>query len=156
MEESAISIFRKLPETKSQVNKYLELIRQPVLDGDVNSLDFISQVTALELLCKQIRADHLIKDVVLEEAEKYGEKSFERGNSKFQVAEVGVKYDYSNCNSTKLDELNEQIKYLSAKKKKEETFLRGIDPDDDVFSSEGVKLNPPVKTSMTQVKITLK
>ena len=155
MTESAISIFRKLPETKSQVSKYHKLIRQSVLDGEVDPLVFSAQVTALEKLFKDLKSDNLIKDVVLEEAEKYPTKSFQSGNAKFQVKESGVKYDYSVCGcSVYRDLLEEKIK-AENRLKDHESFLRSIPVGAEVYNSEGERVFPPAKSSTTIVAITL-
>jgi hypothetical protein len=154
--ESAISIFRKLPETKQQVSQYAKLIRQSVLDGEVEPLVFAAQVSALEQLFKQLRADDLIKDVILEEAEKYGEKTFEYGNAKFTIKESGVRYDYSVCQDLNYEELCEQENEIKEKKRERENFLRGLKPDMEVYGGDGRQLEVPLKTSSTAVAITLK
>jgi len=92
----------------------------------------------------------------LEEAEKYGTKSFEKGNAKFQVKEVGVTYDFNNCNDFEYETLCKSISELTEKKKQRELFLKSITPDIEIFGSDGIKLNPAVKKSTTQVVITLK
>ena len=153
--ESAISIFRKLPETKGQVSKYSRLIRESVLNGEIDPLIFISQVSALELLFKGLKSDSLIKDLVLVEAEKYG-KSFEKENAKFQVKEMGVTYDFSECSDAELDSLNQVIKDLTEKKKARENFLKAIQPDKEVYDENGIQLFAPVKKSTTGVAIILK
>jgi len=153
---NAISIFRQLPETKEQVKKYASLIRESVLNGEVDTLTFAEQVVALEQLFKTLKSDHLIKDAILEEAEKYNQKSFERENAKFQIKEVGVKYDFSGCNDFELETINDALAELTAKKKARELFLKSIVPGSEVYGEDGLQLNPPVKTSTTQVVITLK
>jgi hypothetical protein len=154
--ESAISIFKKLPETKEQVKDYHKLIRQSVLDGEVNSLDFAAQITALEQLFKALKQDPLIKDCVLEEAEKHGSKSFEKGNAKFQVKETGVRFDFTNCDDLEWFELDDKEKEIKAKKKNREAFLKAIEPEMEVYGSDGVQLKPAVKTSTTSVAVILK
>jgi len=156
MNESAISIFRKLPETKSQVKDYTKLIKESVLNGEVEPLMFAAQVSALEQLFKALKSDHLIKDVILEEAEKYGAKSFEQGNAKYQIKEVGVKYDFSGCNDFELIGINDALAELTAKKKARETFLKTISPEMEIYGSDGVQVFAPLKTSTTQVVIILK
>lgn len=154
--ESAISIFKKLPETKSQIKDYTRLIRESVLNGEVEPLRFAAQISALEQLFKALKSDHLIKDVVLEEAEKYNSKSFEKDFAKFQVKETGVRFDYTNCNDSEWFEIDAKIKELTANKKERETFLKGITTETEVYGSDGVQLNPVIKTSTTSVAVILK
>ena len=154
--ESAISIFNKLPETKSQIKDYTRLIKESVLNGEVDPLQFAAHVSALEQLFKALKADHLIKDVILEEAEKYGVKSFEKDNAKYTIKEVGVKYDFSNCNDSELDQINKDIAELTGEKKKRESLLKAIDPSKEFYDGDGIQLFAPTKTSSTQVTILLK
>ncbi len=153
--ESAISLFRKLPETKSEVSKYSSLIRESVLNGEVEPLTFYAQLSALEQLFKSLKSDHLVKDLVLEEAQKYGFKSFDKGNAKFQVKEVGVKYDFSECNDLQLDGINQKISELTELKKEREAFLKSIPGGEEVYDQEGNQLFAPVKKSTTQVVVIL-
>ena len=109
----------------------------------------------LEQLFKKLKSDELIKDLVLFEAEKYG-KLFEKGNAKFEIKEMGVTYDYSECNDAELDSLNQILKDITDKKKARENFLKAIEPDKEVYDENGVQLFAPVKKSTTQVAVILK
>lgn len=149
------TIFKKIPATKSQVNQTAFQIREAVLNGEVDPLDFIEQVTAMEHLFKLLKDDVLIKDVVLSEAEKYG-KSFTKGNSNFNIREVGVKYDYSNCNDFDYEKLKNEQSLINEKIKKREEFLKTIKTDMEVYGSDGVKLMPAIKTSSTSVVVILR
>jgi len=154
-EESAISIFRKLPETKDQVNKYFSLIKESVLNGEVDPLIFAAQISALEKLFTQLKSDHLIKYVILQEAEKYG-KNFDKGNANIRVQEVGVTYDFNGCNDFEWHGLDDAIKELTEKKKARETFLKSLTGEMEVFGSDGVQILPAGKKSTTSVVVTLK
>jgi hypothetical protein len=154
--ESAINIFKNLPETKEQVKDYTRLIKESVLNGEVEPLQFAATVSALEQLFKALKADHLIKDVILEEAEKYRSKSFEKGNAKFQVKEVGVKYNFKNCNDYEYEQHLIDLQTVKDNVKARETFLKTITPEIEVYGSDGIQLNPVIKTSTTQVVVILK
>lgn len=154
-EESAISIWRKMPETKAQVEKYASLIKQSVLEGEVDPLLFAAQVSAMEKLFTTLKSDILIKDCVLQEAEKYG-KSFEKGNAKFAIKEVGVTYDYTDCNDEEWDQLDSSLKMISDRKKERENFLKAITPDTEIYGANGLQIIPPAKRSSTMVTVTLK
>lgn len=153
--EPSINIFSKLPQTKEQVENYTKIIRESVLNGEVDALDFAAKISALEKLFTTLKSDILIKDCILNEAEKYG-KSFEKGNAKFNIKEVGVTYDFSNCNDFEYEKLSVQISELTEKKKTRESFLKGISIDTEVYGSDGVQLLPAIKRSTTQVTVTLK
>jgi len=155
-EESAVSIFQKLPETKEQVSSYVALLKQSVLDGEVDPLKFMTQVSAFELMLKQLKGDHLIKDCVLEEAQKHSAKSFELNNAKYQIKEVGVKYDFSDCNDLEYTEALEGEKEAKERRTNREKLLKTLTPESEVYGKDGVQLELPKKSSTTQVVITLK
>lgn len=156
MEESAISIFKKLPETKAQIKNYSRLVRESLENGEVEPLRFIAMVKALENLTKELTKDLLIKDIVLEEAEKFGTKSFDKGNANFRVQEVGTKYDYSVCMDSEYELICSEADKWNTKKKDREDFLKAIKPDQEIFGSDGVQILPPHKTSTTSVVVTIK
>lgn len=150
-----LAIFSKLPETKIQVEKTASQIKSAVLDGEIDPLLFAAQVSAMEKLFTTLKSDILIKDCILSAAEKYG-KSFEKGNAKFQIKEIGVTYDFTECNDYELENLNSQINALTEKKKARETFLKSISFDAEIYGADGLQILPPVKKSTTQVSVTLK
>lgn len=154
-EESAISIFRKLPETKEQITSYSRLIRQSVLDGDVDPLLFASQLSALELMIKTLKDDILVKDVILEAAEKYGQKSFTANNATYQIKEVGTSYDFTVCLDVDWELAQCEEQTAKDKRQAREAILKSLTPTSEIYSSEGIQLQMPKKTSKTQVVITL-
>jgi hypothetical protein len=154
--ESAISLFKQLPETKQQIKDYSRLIKESVLNGEVEPLQFAAIISALEQLFKGLKSDVLIKDVILEEAEKYGSKTIDKENVKFQIKEVGVKYDFTNCDDNEYDLLCDRIAELSAAKKERENFLKSITPEMEVYGSDGTQLKPAIKSSTTSVAVILK
>ena len=153
--ESAISIFRKLPETKDELSKYFSQIKESVLNGEVEPLIFAAQVPALEKLFNQLKSDHLIKDVILQEAEKYG-KNFDKGNANFRIQETGVTYDYKGCNDFEWHGLDDSIRDLTEKKKAREAFLKSLTGEIEVFGSDGLQILPAGKKSTTSVVVTLR
>jgi hypothetical protein len=56
-----------------------------------------AQISALEKLFTSLKSDVLIKDCILQEAEKYG-KNFERNNRKFTLIEGRKSFDFKNIN----------------------------------------------------------
>jgi hypothetical protein len=156
MEESAVSILRKLPENKKQAEHFVQLIREGIENGETDPLLAYKNIAMLEHIFKKLKSDMIIRDVVLEEAEKFNQKSFEYQGVKYTIKEAGVSYKFDKCNDTEWERLDEQIKSLTEKKKERENFLKTIKPEMEVYNEEGVKLNAPIKQSSTIVAITLK
>ena len=142
--------------TKSQVIKLFETTKDQIMAGEAEPLKVAIQLKALEDVIKKLRTDIQIKDYTLEEAERYGEKSFDVHGANFQIKETGVKYDYSNCNDATLEGLYNKMNDLKKKIKDRENMLKMISEDNQAISTDGEILNPPIKTSKTGITITLK
>jgi hypothetical protein len=155
-EESAISILRKLPESKSQADNFVRLIRESIENGETDVLLAYKNISMLEHIFKKLKSDLIIKDVVLEEAERFNQKTFEYQNTKFTIKEVGSTYKYERCNDTVWNDLSEKIKELTDKRKEREAFLRTIKRGMEIYNEEGTLIEPPIKQSTTAVTVTLK
>lgn len=154
--ETAISLLNQMPETKAEIESFAKIVMNQIDMGEMNDvLTFAARFKALAALEETLFKNILFKDAVLEAAEKYG-KSFEKGNAKFQIAEVGTTYDYSVCGDVEWEQLDSSMKMIAERKKNRETFLKSITPEMTVFGEDGVQIFPPHKKSSTQVKITLK
>lgn len=155
--ESAISLLKQLPETKEEIEKFSKIIISHVENGEVNDLlRYALRFKAIIALGDKLFDNIIFKDAILEEAERHGQKSFEYGNGKFQISEVGTTYKYEFCQDMVWEQLDAQIRTLTDRKKEREAFLKSISPEMTVFGEDGVQLLPPKKESKTQVKITLK
>lgn len=100
--------------------------------------------------------DKEIDEAVREEAEKFGEKSFKLEGAKIELAEVGVKYDYSK--SPLWIEYDKRHKEIEEIKKDHEKFLKSLkEPMTmvDENTGETIKLYPPAKSSKSSVKVIL-
>ena len=108
-------------------------------------------------MLKQLTSSPEYKDLVLEESMKYGKK-FEFNDAKFDIREMGVKYDYSQCNDPVLIELEAKVETLNKELKARQEFLKGVSPKgiEIIVEDELVKVYPPSKTSTTSVSVTLK
>jgi hypothetical protein len=150
---TTISVINVLPSTKGEVRKFVQDAKQCILSGYENPLKIASQLKGFEEVIKELRQDKDIKELTLKEALKEG-KTFDKFGANFQTKEVGVKYNFSVCDDQEWNELDAKIKELSEKKEQRETFLKAI--KNDVFDNSGVQLKAPLKTSTTQVTVTLK
>ena len=154
--DTTLKILSQFPETKFDIERTAMTIRNVVLEGDIDELKVWKQIMALDKLVSVIKADALIKDAVLEKAERYGQKNFDAHNASFRIQETGVKYDYLSCLDIEYEQICAEVEKWTAKKKEREEFLKTIRPDQTVFGADGVQLMPPVKTSTTSVVVTIK
>jgi len=147
-----LSVFRVMPENKKEIQKFGDELLNSVLIGDENPLEIDGRLKALEELINYVRKSDEFQEYLLNEAEKEGAKSFERGSFKYQVKETGTKYDYSQCGDTILNNLEKNKASIDNKIKVRKNTLKTLNFDSDIFDAEtGEKLYPPSKTSTTKV-----
>jgi len=154
--EKAISQITIFNTSKEGINKYVNQCIQEVEAGILPPLHMAVYLKTMEKIIEGIQKG--IKESALAEAEKY-EKSFDFHGARIEMAELGTKYDYTSCGDIVLNELNKQISELSEKKKEHETMLKTVKEGMtmvDENTGEIYKIFPPIKSSTTGIKITIK
>lgn len=126
-------------------------------EGLSNPLKIHYQIKCIEDFVKTLTSDAEYKTLLLDEASKYG-KSFEHLNAKFEVKEMGVKYDYSVCNDPTYNKLKAQLTIIEDELKSREKYLKAIPPQgvQTLLEDEVVTLYPPAKSSTTSITVNLK
>lgn len=156
--ETAISQLTNFHTTKEGVERFVDQVVSEVRDGAYNPLQLKIFLKAIQKSCEEIEKQ--TNDLSLTEAEKYNQKSFEIMGAKVELAQLGTKYDFSVCGHPALSNIDEQIKILTAEKKKIETMLKTISKTmmicDESTGGEQVEIRPPVKSSISGLKITIK
>jgi hypothetical protein len=141
---------------KEQIASFVTKKVNECLMGELNPLTLKIQVAMIGKALDQI--NDATKEMQLLEAQKYGAKSFEYQGAKIEISELGTKYNYSVCNDSEINDLNKELEILKSKIKDRESFLKGIKEKLDIVvnGEEVVTLYPPLKTSTTGLKCTLK
>lgn len=159
MELSATGILSLLETTKAQRTSFVDSIVTSLKDGTADPLKVHLQIKNTEDLVKQMTDNKEYRALCLDEAQKYG-KSFERFNAKFQVKEVGTKYDWSACNDAELQRLEWEAETAAKALKNRQEFLKKAPQDGVIVTNEQTgeteKIYPPSKSSTTSVAVTLK
>jgi hypothetical protein len=79
--------------------------------------------------------------------------------TKLELAEVGTKYDFSQCNDSYLVRLESELVILEEKIKNRKDMLKTLSPEGiivfDEETGEGDTVYPPSKTSKSSVKTTI-
>ena len=142
--------------TKAERQDFAQSVVNGLKEGLSDPLKVHLQVKCMEDLIKQITSHPDYKDLTLDEAAKYG-KSFEHYNAKFEIKEMGVKYDYSNCGDPIYNQLANELAELEKKVKERQAFLKAVQPGTELLiEDEVIVLYPPVKTSTTSITVNLK
>ena len=143
--------------TKSQIKIMSEhIINELKENGRI--IDSADALAKMELLIKEIKSSKEWIDYLREEVSKYGKEVRTSSGTKIELAEVGTKYDYSNCNDDILKELSAQLELLENNIKDRQTFLKTISPEGiDIIDQYGEvkKIYPPSKTSTSSIKTTI-
>ena len=154
--ETTINTLSILPSTKDEIQNFSIKIISELESGRINPLDLLKQIKCFEKVIEQTK-DTLSK-MAREEAEKYGAKSFEYKGIKIELAEVGTKYDYSQCNDFVLAKVSEELSKLNESKKQRETFLKSLKEPISLVDEESgdiIQVLPPIKSSTSSLKVTI-
>jgi len=157
-ELSTNSILSLFDTNKEQRASFVTQVIDNIENGTADPLKVHLQVKGMEEIIKAITRSETYKEVLLNEAAKYG-KSFEHFNAKFIVKETGTQYDYSQCNDEVIDSLAKQIDNIKGIIKERETFLKNLPVEGiEVITKDGevVRIYPPAKSSTTSVTVSLK
>lgn len=143
--------------SKTERQEFAQAVINNAKEGLLNPLKLHLQVKCLEDLIKQITSNPSYRELTLDEAYKYG-KSFEHYNAKFEIKEMGVKYDYSVCQDPIYNKLKDELEALQEKIKAREMVLKSLSQEglQTLIEDEVVTLYPPNKTSTTTISVNLK
>jgi len=144
-----------LPSTKKEIEIYCNNIKEEILQGNESPLKILKQLKAFELVIKELLKDNELKDCFVNEAYKFKKGQFEFSECKFQVKNSPAKWNYSNCNDSKYNQLVNKLNLAKEELKAREKFLQNIK---DVYEDEstGEIINPPLKMQSEIISVTLK
>lgn len=152
-----LELITAIPSTKSDIEAFANNIIELVKEGNVNALKLKSFLKAFEKISEKV--DKETRHEQLIEANKYSEKSFFAFGAKIEVKEVGVRYDFSECNDSVLKRMYDKMEILKAEIKVREEFLKTIKTTlsvNDEETGEVMELFAPKKTSTTSLAFSFK
>jgi hypothetical protein len=150
---------QEYPKSKQEISIQAENAVNNILEnGDpLNALDVITRV---EEFIECIHKNPKFKEYALEELRKHekGKAKLSTG-TKIETAEVGVKYDYTQCGDSEWELLTTDRQSLDVKIKEREAFLKTVPSSGlttiDTMTGDVVTIYPPSKSSTSSFKITL-
>lgn len=149
----AISTLTVMPKTSTEINLYVSKVKEGLLEGYVTGLDAAQLLKSMEEIVKRLKSDNDIRDMILEDADKYTEKTIELNGCKF-TKRTSSKYDYSQCGDSKFNKLDRQIKELTFERKARENFLKALQ-EPQIDEETGEIINPATSTGSEVVAVTL-
>lgn len=126
-----------------------------VVNGEVDPIKAHINVSRMEAAIKLYKDNTDVRRITLDELAKYG-KSATFGDCKLEEAETGVRYDYSGCGDSKLEDLYRQLDYVKEMIKEREDMLKHLQPQGAADPDTGEIMYPPVKSSKTTIRTTFK
>jgi hypothetical protein len=151
-----MSMLRLMPSRVGEVATFAKGIIQSVKSGNANPLEALVMLKALQLLSKEVIEQ--IEENVLNEANRYNEKSIEMYGARIDKCDVKTEYLYETSGDSQWEELDAEIKGLVERKKQREEFLRAIKDPVVLVTKDGEEeiVKPPVKRTKEGVRVYLK
>jgi hypothetical protein len=153
--DKALSIINEMPSTLSQVKSFVHMVKNEVLSGEINKLQFLAQLKAIEVCIDSLRTDKDIDRAIVDEFDREGINILDTQFASFKKGEFGTRYNYDNCNDQKLKELNQKYKMIGEELKARENWLKSL-KEESYLDDTGEVIYPPSKTSTTKISVTLK
>lgn len=141
---------------KTQIKSMADSSVMEIIDNG-QILEAVELISVMEQFIKDVKANPDYLDAVRDEVAKYG-KSKETETMKIELAEVGTKYNFDVCGDPLIKELNFKLDLLESEIKERREFLKKMPSYgmETIVEDEVVKLFPPVKTSTSSYKTTIK
>jgi len=151
---NALSVFGLMPENKAQITSFIQAAKSEILSGQYNPVKVEVQLKIMEELISGLRKDAEIRNQLLTELDKYTEKTIAIYGTEITKS-TRATLDYSTCNDSELQELQEKADHYNAMVKKRQEMLKNIVPMLVVNPETGEYLNPPSKkvTEVISIKI---
>jgi len=111
--ENALSQLSTLPATKAQQTDFFRKAKDELLSGNYNPLQVRVFFKSIIDTLQNLMDDKEIKEIIMDEADKYHEKTFEVFGSKITKSKRTT-WDYKVCNDPVWNSLKEQIKIREA------------------------------------------
>jgi len=115
-------------------------------------------ITKMEFFIKQLKENPEYYNYLSYEIAKYGSHHITSTGTRIELAEVGVKYDYTFCEDDKYNEMVVKKMALEEQIKERQIFLKSLPVEGiEILDEDGVlkRIYPPSKSSTSSVKTTI-
>lgn len=151
--ETALEQLKYLPETRAQIETFVQNAKTEILSGTVEAKDLLYRKAMIERTFEQLFSDKEVKDYLCGEIELYGKEGVKYEDATIQVRHR-KSYDYSRCGYTELDKERLLAEGLKKNITAKEKFLQNL--SGEFTNSEGDKLTPPTFTESTYINVAIK
>ena len=140
-----------LKPTKSDIKIATDMLISQIDNGEINPIDVAVQLKVLEEFIKDARDK--LNNYTIDELRKYPTGRTSIFETRIEIAETGIKYDYSQ--DLVWQNLKQQNEMTSIALKFREDILKKIPAGSQLVDENGEVATGPSKTSSTSYKITL-
>jgi hypothetical protein len=154
--------------SEAGVEKVADKLYMDVLEGRTSAINLVEMLKFVETVGSVVKGKSdlngenkfvdLVRDEIARNSDD-GKSCSSKYGTKLELAETGVKYDFTACADPEWDDLDKQMDALKEKIKAREKFLKTIGDRGMTLLDEGTgeikKLFPPIKTSSSSFKQTL-
>lgn len=156
-EQNAVSILDLFATSRAGIDVASDQIIESVRGGATNPLKVRVWIKTMEEILERVKKETGANQMT--EAGKYVERRFEYAGATIEKAELGTKYDYAVCGDTVWERLNTDAETAKSSLSERETFLKSLKEPltvVDELTGEVVKIQPPTKTRVSGLKVTIK
>jgi hypothetical protein len=152
--------------SKQNAKEFHQEMKAMIQETGYGMFEYIEFITFCAKLKDQVSGnsqagipeDKELINMLRDEVTKYGKSFTTPRGVKFELAETGTAYDFSQCNDPELALLEQQAKELTEKVKARKEFLKTVPSKGlEVHAGEGelVTVYPPSKSSKSSYKVIL-
>lgn len=151
----ATGVLAQFATTSTQIDVFSDQVIESVKQGEVDPLLVYTQIKAMAKASERILKE--ISENVLTAADKYPGTKFSFLGNDVQKGSVKTTYDYTVCADPEWEEFKTSEEKAKASREARETFLKSlVKPTDLIIDGIGVTVNPPKKTEIQGIKLTIK
>ena len=144
--------------TKTAITQHSENVVNQLLESGF-IVQAAEQIAIIENFVATVKKDKRFIECLRDELQKSSGKLKTNNGVSIEAAEVGTKYDFSNCGDPVLIRLEQSAAKISEQLEQRKAFLKTVDTSGyiitDEETGETTKVYPPSKTSTSSYKVTI-
>lgn len=154
-ENTSLEVINKsslLNLSKSEMRNVIDVIISRVNDGEADPLHtFLMAKKGAELFKQLVDAT---KPIAEDHTKLSKNETYTTYGCDVREQVVGAKYDFTNCDDSQWNDLQNEIDSLIEQRKEREKFLKTITKP--IFDEDGIQINPPIKTGALSLVVSIK
>lgn len=153
---SALGTLKLLASTQTQIDVFSDQLINAVKYDGANPLEILIQLRAFEKMATRVIKEIMDNSVTL--IDRYNGNTELFGN-KLERAETGIKYDFKVCGDAVWEQRKSISESADRQLKEREDFLKALKEPIQILVEETGELatvRPPLRTSTTSVKVTIR